>query len=73
VWSEIDVGVIEDLLLHWQQEPPVEALFAAFVGYRPPSRLGQSSRRSAEANEKVRQFVSMFPSGEIRAGPITSK
>jgi hypothetical protein len=60
-------------LRHWQQEPPVDALFAAFVGYKAPPRRGETASRSAAANEKVGKILSMFPSGDIRAWPTTGK
>jgi hypothetical protein len=37
VWHEYDVTRIDALLTHWQREPTVDQLAAAWLGYKPPS------------------------------------
>ncbi len=65
MWEELDIAQIEALLVHWAKEPPVSALFAAFVGYKPadiPAASVAPPPTANRARHNYEQLQSLFGS-----------
>lgn len=68
----IDYARLEALFQHWEREPPVDAMFAAFVGYKSSARDGASPGNLKLMADRPPDVIgtlrAAFPNGVIRAG-----
>lgn len=51
---------------HWEQEPPVSLLVAAFVGFKPKKKAKRGELTDAEKERQARELFGMFGGGVIR-------
>jgi hypothetical protein len=74
VWSVIDYENIDAMFRHWQQEPPVDVLAAAWMQYKPPSNVSRDAPRGPlkliadRPPSGLQSMRAKFPGGAIRVG-----
>lgn len=48
---------VNAMLAHWRQEPPVDVLFASFVGYKPPPSAARDMLSAEEDAAKAKALL----------------
>jgi hypothetical protein len=56
VLDQVDMPFLRDLRRAWTECPPPRRLFAAYLGYKPPSR----------PSNDYHELLAMFPNGTIK-------